>query len=32
MNDRNVMILRNRGLLTCGPTMGHAFSLMRFMN
>ena len=29
LGDRNVMILRNHGLLTCGPTMGHAFSLMR---
>lgn len=27
--DKSVMILRNHGLLTCGPTMGHAFNLMR---
>ena len=29
LGDKNVMILRNHGLLTCGPTMGHAFHLMR---
>jgi ribulose-5-phosphate 4-epimerase/fuculose-1-phosphate aldolase len=29
LGTRNVMILRNHGLLTCGPTMGHAFHLMR---
>ena len=26
LGDRNVMILRNHGLLTCGPTVGDAFS------
>jgi ribulose-5-phosphate 4-epimerase/fuculose-1-phosphate aldolase len=25
LGDRNVMILRNHGLLTCGPTLAHAF-------
>ncbi len=29
LGTRNVLILRNHGLLTCGPTMGHAFHLMR---
>jgi ribulose-5-phosphate 4-epimerase/fuculose-1-phosphate aldolase len=29
LGNKNVMILRNHGLLTCGPTMGHAFNLMR---
>jgi ribulose-5-phosphate 4-epimerase/fuculose-1-phosphate aldolase len=29
LGTKNVMILRNHGLLTCGPTMGHAFHLMR---
>lgn len=29
LGAKNVMILRNHGLLTCGPTMGHAFNLMR---
>ena len=29
LGAKNVMILRNHGLLTCGPTMGHAFHLMR---
>lgn len=29
LGTKNVMILRNHGLLTCGPTMGHAFNLMR---
>lgn len=28
LGDRNVMILRNHGLLTCGRTVGEAFSLM----
>jgi len=29
LGNRDVLILRNHGLLTCGPTMGHAFNLMR---
>ena len=29
LGNKNVAILRNHGLLTCGPTMGHAFHLMR---
>jgi ribulose-5-phosphate 4-epimerase/fuculose-1-phosphate aldolase len=29
LGTKNVLILRNHGLLTCGPTMGHAFHLMR---
>jgi ribulose-5-phosphate 4-epimerase/fuculose-1-phosphate aldolase len=29
LGDRNVMILRNHGLLTCGPTVAHAFAEMR---
>jgi ribulose-5-phosphate 4-epimerase/fuculose-1-phosphate aldolase len=29
LGNKNVAILRNHGLLTCGPTMGHAFNLMR---
>jgi ribulose-5-phosphate 4-epimerase/fuculose-1-phosphate aldolase len=29
LGNKNVMILRNHGLLTCGETMGHAFNLMR---
>lgn len=28
LGDRNVMILRNHGLLTCGRTVGEAFALM----
>lgn len=28
LGDRNVMILRNHGLLTCGGTVGEAFALM----
>jgi ribulose-5-phosphate 4-epimerase/fuculose-1-phosphate aldolase len=28
LSDKNVMILRNHGLLTCGPTVAAAFSLM----
>ncbi|MEO8038511.1 MAG: class II aldolase/adducin family protein [Betaproteobacteria bacterium] len=27
LGDANVMILRNHGLLTCGPDLAHAFSL-----
>lgn len=26
LGDRNVMILRNHGLLACGPSVGHAFA------
>ena len=29
MGEHNALILKNHGLLTCGPTMGHAFNLMR---
>ena len=29
LGNKNVAILRNHGLLTCGPSMGHAFNLMR---
>jgi ribulose-5-phosphate 4-epimerase/fuculose-1-phosphate aldolase len=29
LGDKDVMILRNHGLLTCGPTAAHAFNLMR---
>ena len=29
LGNKNVAILRNHGLLTCGPTMGHAFNHMR---
>jgi len=29
LGDKEVMILRNHGLLTCGPTMAHAFNHMR---
>ncbi|MES2563059.1 MAG: class II aldolase/adducin family protein [Pseudomonadota bacterium] len=29
LGNKNVMILRNHGLLTCGATAGHAFNLMR---
>ncbi len=28
LGDRNTMVLRNHGLLTCGRTVGEAFSLM----
>jgi ribulose-5-phosphate 4-epimerase/fuculose-1-phosphate aldolase len=28
LGDRNAMILRNHGLLTCGGTVGEAFALM----
>ena len=28
LGDRNVMVLRNHGLLTCGRTVGEAFALM----
>jgi ribulose-5-phosphate 4-epimerase/fuculose-1-phosphate aldolase len=27
LGDSNVLILRNHGLLTCGPTLAHAFML-----
>jgi ribulose-5-phosphate 4-epimerase/fuculose-1-phosphate aldolase len=29
LGNKDVMILRNHGLLTVGPSMGHAFNLMR---
>jgi ribulose-5-phosphate 4-epimerase/fuculose-1-phosphate aldolase len=29
LGDKNVLILRNHGLLTCGPTAAKAFDLMR---
>src|SRR6185369_15739323 len=29
LGDKNVLILRNHGLLTCGATAGEAFNLMR---
>src|SRR5690606_16550794 len=29
LGKKDVLILRNHGLLTVGPTMGHAFNLMR---
>lgn len=29
LGNKNVMILRNHGLLTCGPSAAHAFNLMR---
>lgn len=31
LGDRNVMILRNHGLLTCGATVGEAFMLMYYL-
>jgi ribulose-5-phosphate 4-epimerase/fuculose-1-phosphate aldolase len=29
LGDKRVMIMRNHGLLTCGPTLAHAFGEMR---
>jgi len=31
LGDKNAMILRNHGLLTCGETAGQAFSLMYYL-
>jgi len=31
LGDRNAMILRNHGLLTCGATVGEAFMLMYYL-
>ena len=31
LGDRNAMILRNHGLLTCGPTVREAFELMYYL-
>jgi ribulose-5-phosphate 4-epimerase/fuculose-1-phosphate aldolase len=31
LGDKNVMILRNHGLLTCGATVGEAFMLMYYL-